>query len=175
MTLKAKEIPFQMCESEMINKAQWHLDANGGYVPLLESPDGMIINESAVIMDFCNDIAPQGQGLDLWPHQSNPGDIKASMQTAKMKLQMQRFDKKLAPYFAKGMFRMYKEEESMTDLIENGLPEFEKFVTENTNGGEYLSGTDSPMYLDIHVFPILERMVLLEGSPWDYAAKELDL
>ena len=61
----------------------------------------------------------------------------------------------------------------MKDLKETGLPEYEKFVTDNLNGSDYLSGTSEPMYIDIHIYPILERMVLLEGSPWDYAAKEL--
>lgn len=82
---------------------------------------------------------------------------------------MQRFDK-LAPYFAKAMFRQYKEEESMKELKETGLVEFEKFITDNLNGKDYLGGTNEPMYIDIHAYPILERMVLLEDSPWNYAA-----
>lgn len=135
----------------------------------------MMINESAIIADFCSDFAPADQGLTLWPHNGKEGDTKACMETAKLKLQMQRFDK-LAPYFAKAMFRMYKEEESMKDLKENGLAEFEKFITDNLKESDgYLSGGKEPMYIDIHVFPILERMVLLEGSPWDYAAKELNI
>lgn len=63
----------------------------------------------------------------------------------------------------------------MKELKEEGLAKFEKFVTDNLNGSDYLSGTKDPMYIDIHAYPILERMVLLEGSPWDYAAKELDI
>ena len=31
---------------DMTTKAQWHIDANGGFLPLMETPDGDIINES---------------------------------------------------------------------------------------------------------------------------------
>jgi hypothetical protein len=30
-------------------KAQWHLDFNGGMVPILETTDGTLIKESAII------------------------------------------------------------------------------------------------------------------------------
>ena len=49
LALAAKNIPFQMCEMDLEEKAQWHQDANGGLIPILESPDGTLIFESAVI------------------------------------------------------------------------------------------------------------------------------
>jgi len=39
------------------DKAQWHLDFNNGLVPVLESPDGTMINESAVISAFASEFA----------------------------------------------------------------------------------------------------------------------
>lgn len=42
----------------MIDKQDWHLEINNGLVPLLESTDGTMIYESAVIADFCSDFAP---------------------------------------------------------------------------------------------------------------------
>lgn len=36
----AKNLKFQLVEMDLINKAQWHLNANGGSVPLLETPLG---------------------------------------------------------------------------------------------------------------------------------------
>ena len=39
------------------DKAQWHLDINKGMVPVLETPDGTIIIESAVISQFAADYA----------------------------------------------------------------------------------------------------------------------
>ena len=66
---------------DLTTKAQWHLDINNGLVPLLESPDGTIIYESAVIADFANNYG-KGNGYALWPHEAAEGDIGATMKTA---------------------------------------------------------------------------------------------
>jgi len=34
----AKQIEFQECMVDLNNKAKWHLDFNGGLVPVLETP-----------------------------------------------------------------------------------------------------------------------------------------
>jgi glutathione S-transferase len=34
---------------DLNQKAQWHLDFNGGMVPVLETPQGDLIKESAII------------------------------------------------------------------------------------------------------------------------------
>jgi len=61
-------------------------------VPLLETPDGTIIYESAVIAEFASNY--QGiKGASVWPHEACPGNLAASMKTAEMKLKMQKFDK----------------------------------------------------------------------------------
>lgn len=64
----AKKIPFQKVHMSLIEKAQWHLDFNGGLVPILETPTGTMINESGFIAEFGNDFAGPDQGLKLWPH-----------------------------------------------------------------------------------------------------------
>ena len=96
--MTAKDIPFQKCEVDLTTKAQWHLDINGGLIPLLETPDGNIIYESAVLMDFANSFGA-GNGYTLWPHEASPGDLTTSMQTGAMKLQMLKFDKLLASFW----------------------------------------------------------------------------
>ena len=92
LALTAKDIPFQKCQVDMTNKAQWHIDLNGGTLPVLEAPDGTLIFESAFVMDFANNFGA-GNGYALWPHQAAPGDLNANMQTGAMKLQMLKFDK----------------------------------------------------------------------------------
>lgn len=49
MTLAAKQIPFQKCEVDLLNKAEWHKNVNGGSIPMLETPEAEIIFESAVL------------------------------------------------------------------------------------------------------------------------------
>jgi glutathione S-transferase len=40
---------------DLNNKAKWHMDLNGGTIPILEMPSGEIIVESKVIMDFAHE------------------------------------------------------------------------------------------------------------------------
>jgi glutathione S-transferase len=47
--LSAKKIPYQKVNVDLRNKAKWHLDLNGGLIPVLESPDGTLVNESGFI------------------------------------------------------------------------------------------------------------------------------
>ena len=44
------------------------MDVNGGFSPLLESPDGTIVYESAVLMNFAAE-KENGKGTKLWPHE----------------------------------------------------------------------------------------------------------
>ena len=89
-----KEIKFQKCETSLVKKAQWHLDFNNGFLPVLEAPSGDMVNESGVLMEMASNLASKGQGLPLWPHEAEAeGDIAASMETGKHRLLMQQFDK----------------------------------------------------------------------------------
>lgn len=92
IALSCKDIPFQKVFVDLDNKAQWHKDFNGGLVPILESPSGCMVNESGVIMDFAEEFAKPGQGIPLRPNEGKPGDVESNMKTAKMRLNMQKFD-----------------------------------------------------------------------------------
>lgn len=142
-------------------------------MPLLETPDGSIVFESAVIMNFAQDFAKPGVGLPIWPHEAaEAGDLTASMKTAQMRLDMLAFDKFNMKVFGALMSR-FKDE---TKIQEFGaaFPELENFVASRLNGKDFLSGTENPMMLDFHVYPILERIVMLENSPWGATFNTLD-
>jgi glutathione S-transferase len=47
-------------------KAQWHLDFNGGMVPVLETPEGELIKESSVVAMYAHE-AGKDNGIDLFP------------------------------------------------------------------------------------------------------------
>jgi glutathione S-transferase len=68
---------------DLNNKGKWHLDLNGGMVPVLETPAGDLIIESSVIMAFAHESAPQS-GVNLIP--SDP------VAAAKMRVAMSKFD-----------------------------------------------------------------------------------
>jgi glutaredoxin 2 len=50
--LALKNIPFQEVQVDLNSKTKWHLDLNGGLVPVLETPAGDLIIESGIIMAF---------------------------------------------------------------------------------------------------------------------------
>ena len=52
MVVAAKGVTYQSCEVDLGKKTQWHIDINGGMVPVFELPNGAIITESKVQMDF---------------------------------------------------------------------------------------------------------------------------
>jgi glutathione S-transferase len=64
MALAARAIPFQNVEFDLSKKTDWHLAINGGLVPLLELPDGTILHESYVLMDFFEEAYLHARLLD---------------------------------------------------------------------------------------------------------------
>ena len=47
-------------------------------------------------------------------------------------------------------------------------------IAERLNlGSDYLSGSAEPMYIDIHCFPMLERLVMFENSPLHHGFETL--
>ena len=63
---------------------------NGGMVPVLETPEGELIGESAVIMNYAQEAYPDS-GLQLIP--------KDAFAAARMRLKMVYFDKLMSKFF----------------------------------------------------------------------------
>lgn len=58
MALAAKAVKYQNVEVDLSKKTPWHLAINGGLVPILELPDGTILHESKVLMDYAEEAYP---------------------------------------------------------------------------------------------------------------------
>jgi glutathione S-transferase len=60
LTLGAKGVPYHRVDVDLkpTNKTKWHIDTNGGTLPMLELTDGTIIFESRVIMEYLEDAYP---------------------------------------------------------------------------------------------------------------------
>jgi len=58
--MACKGIEFQSCEVDLNEKAQWHLDFNGGSVPVLETPQGTLVPESGIIQSWAQEQNPSG-------------------------------------------------------------------------------------------------------------------
>mmetsp|Transcript_15974 Transcript_15974/g.34676 ORF Transcript_15974/g.34676 Transcript_15974/m.34676 type:complete len:270 (-) Transcript_15974:106-915(-) len=148
----AKGIPFQDVQTNLDQKAQWHLDFNNGFVPVLETPQGDTIGESGVLMQLAHELAPE-QGLELVP--------KDPILAAKMRLKMEKFSGLLG-----GIFHVYLSRGEDTSKIEEfakTLPTHNEFAS-LAKGGKWLLGTDEPTMLDIHVAPMWEVMCIWQHS-----------
>ena len=104
--LSAKDVPFQMVQMSMTNKAQWHLDL-GGQIPFLEFPNGKIIQDANLIMEFASTFAGAKRGIRLWPHEGKPGDEKSNLRTTELKDQQAEFEK-LLPKIMPAIFTSYR-------------------------------------------------------------------
>ena len=66
IALAARAVKYQNCEVSLEKKTQWHINYNGGLVPVWETTKGDIIIESKVVMDYIEDAYPD-QGYSLLP------------------------------------------------------------------------------------------------------------
>ena len=69
LTLAAKSIPYQNVEMDLSVKKQWHLDINGGFIPIIELTCGKVINDSMVILEYLEDAYLSGAGYPLLPRE----------------------------------------------------------------------------------------------------------
>ena len=145
--LAAKGIEFQRVETCLNKKADWHKAANGGMVPILETPEGELILESGVLMSFAHEMGGD-KGLELYP--------KDPLEAARMRLQMVKFDKFLPFIFPIYMSRG-KDQQAIDNLTAQ-MSTLNDFCAKVADG-KWLSGSDHPTMVDVHVVPICEFMV----------------
>ncbi len=55
LALAARNVPYQSCELDLNNRRAWHVAINGGVVPFLETPEGDMIIESKIVMEFAEE------------------------------------------------------------------------------------------------------------------------
>ena len=135
---------------DLQNKAQWHIDINGGGAPMLEFPSGDMIPDSGIIVQYALE-ANRGNGIELIP--SDP------MEAAKMRMKMEKFNKAIGPMFGVILSRGQDEEKILKYKTET-LPIFEAMCTEAN--GKFLFGTDDLTAMDIHCAPMWEIIFLFE-------------
>ena len=62
---------------------------------------------------------------------------------------------------------MFKDAEKIP-AMKTALQDIEAFFKKQMKGADYLSGRPDPMMIDIHIYPLVERIVLLEDSIWKH-------
>eukprot|EP00959_Pyramimonas_sp_CCMP1952_P208410 4359615-Pyramimonas_sp.AAC.2 len=148
----AKDIPFQEVHTNLDQKAQWHLDFNNGFVPVLETPQGDLIGESGILMTLAHELAP-GKGLELVP--------KDPILAAKMRLKMEKFNGLLGSIFPVYLTR--GKDASKIEEFAKTLPQHNE-IASAAKDGKWLLGTDEPTMLDIHIAPMWETICIWQHS-----------
>ena len=152
--LSCKEIPFQCCEIDLNEKAQWHKDFNGGTAPFMEMPTGVMVPESGIIQQWAQETNPDG-GISLIP--SDP------LEAAKMRVRMEKFMKTIPNMFGIIMARG-TDVEGIQKYKDETLPLYEQMCTEAA--GKFLMGTEDLTALDIHIAPFWEMIFLYERGTY---------
>ena len=79
---------------------------------------------------------------------------------------MLRFDKLMNNFW--GPFLMRFEVPEKNQPLVDDFKNWELFFVDNIKDGDWLNGgKEGPSMIDIHAFPMAERLVMLENSPWD--------
>lgn len=94
------------------------------------------------------------------------------MASAAMRLEMLNFDKTFGKFW--GPFLSRFEDDEKIAGMDDTMAKLEQCVLKNCNGKKFLSGSDDPMMLDFHCYPMLEMIVLLKDSPWHIGFEKLE-
>ncbi|TNV76543.1 hypothetical protein FGO68_gene7124 [Halteria grandinella] len=150
----ARGIQYQSVEVDLGKKTPWHLAINGGLVPVLELPDGTIINESKIIMEFAEEAYP-GSGFSLLPE-----DPVARAKVRAGSLLLDGFN---AAYFPIYLKKTYDEADFVK--LRDSIQKIENFLSAHAKeGSPFALGTPAPNQLDTHIYAHLERLAMLKDS-----------
>ena len=126
-------------------------------VPVFELPNGAIITESKVQMDFLEDAYP-GQGYSLLPEDP----VKRAFMRIAINL-VENLNSVWYPIY----FKKAYDEADFKNLKEK-LQKIEDFIAANANeGSPFAQGTPNPTQLDVHIYAHVERLRMLQGSAWN--------
>ena len=156
-----KQVPFQSVEMDLDKKAQFHLDANGGFVPLLETTTGEHIKESAIIAQLAIEMH-KGKGVELIPEDP--------LEAARMRLMSVKFDGMLSAFY-KVLRTRGLDPEANQGLIPL-LQTFNKQL--EAANGNYLFGTPEPTLLDVNFCPFLEIISDWQHTEFSNIHEEID-
>lgn len=134
MALAAHNVQYQRVEVDLGKKTKWHIDINGGLVPIYELPDGTIILESKIIMEYAEEAFPT-QGYSLLP--SDP------VKRALLRMAIPMAEAIMSAWFPIMMKRHGTEEDF--NNVKDKLQKLEDYIAKNgSDGSPFAMGTENP-------------------------------
>ena len=143
-----KKLDHQQVDIDLTKKPDWFFSLNpNGTVPTFETPDGRSLYESEIVVEALDDLHPE-QGVKLLPEDKIDRGImkcKAKLLTVFISVYHEIAYKGINEERAE---KFHKELKKLNDELE---------------GKKFLTG-DNISYLDIMVYPHLERVLWFEDS-----------
>ena len=131
---------------------------------MLELPDGTILHESKVLMDYCEEAYPR-QGYSTLPEDP--------VQRAHLRLGMNILDQLQSAYYPFYSKRLNYEESDVKNLKEK-LLRIEDYLKTHQNASGFAFGTENPTQLDIHFYPLLSRVHYMKDSAFNGLYEQLN-
>ena len=163
--LALKKVEFQDCQVNLEPKAAWHLELNGGMIPVLETPAGDLIRESGVIAQLAIELGGD-QGIELVP--------KDPIVAAKMRLEIEAFRAKMSIFWPV-IYPSVGTDNATIDKFGTELLPIWEAMAAKTSEGKWLFGTQEPTLLDVNVAPFLEILYLWQQSVMSNVTDRLEL
>lgn len=150
---------------------------------MIETPTGRIFTHEDDLAGFASNMVKFDKeiGNPVWPHEWDEGQVENAIETVDMQRNIKKFDTIFASKFWGAFMTGFKKDSEQLRNVTLALPKLEKFMRSMiknltiAGGDTFLSGYDIPMYIDYHVAPLLERLVMLKDSPWHKAYEAMNL
>ncbi|XP_066457113.1 glutathione S-transferase omega-1-like [Eleutherodactylus coqui] len=159
LVLAAKGIKHEVVNINLKNKPEWFFEKNPlGLVPCLETSDGKIIYESAIVCDYLDEAFPGKKLIPTDPYEK-----------AQQKLLLEHFSTVIS-----ALYKILFAKKDNQDTSELKLQFFEKFkaieealTKKNTPyfGGESVSMMDYMIWPWFERFPLFDVLEFLEKTP----------
>ena len=154
LAFAARNVVYQKCEVDLGKKTPWHIEINGGLVPIYELPDGTQLLESKILMDYAEEAFPD-QGYSMLP--ADP------VQRAQMRLAIPLSEQLFSAFYT--MFMKKVHDETDVKNTKEKLQKMEDFLAKHhKDGSSFALGTENPTQLDIHFHAPLSRLEFFRNS-----------
>ncbi|XP_051002713.1 glutathione S-transferase omega-1 [Acomys russatus] len=150
MVLQAKGIGHEIININLKNKPEWFLKKNpSGMVPVLETSQGHIISDSAIICEYLDEAYPQKKLFPVDPYKKT-----------RQKMTLQLFSK--VPPLVRSVITVKRKEDypSIREELKKELMKLEEELSETTN----FLGERFPSMIDYLMWPWFQRLEALDLS-----------
>lgn len=164
----------------MERRTKWHYEVNNGFVPILQLPNGKLLTESAIIMEFLASL----DGSE--PYAAPYKDRLTSKQLICLKdpetralhhMIIKKIENFCSPNLY-GVIMTHGEDAQRLKMMHSALNEVEQVLTLFRNKGSegpFFFGHNSYCLLDLMLYPHLSRLFYLKNSCLHKIYKELQL